>query len=558
MRQFLALAAAAVLAVIGGSVMSPAPAQAQQDEESLAFGMCSGQGCCVKGGTKPGDTCVKTPRLTVRTADGQGLTKVRMVQKSPRNDDDNYLWGLADLDGRILIPPKYDFLSPVSPKVAWARRVDGNSVIIVDGKERPTPVKEVDFFKAVDGPPYVFGILGRHKVYKMRDLAVLDIDGTFGPTLKRVLPDDSGIAQLEKASVLVVGMENENGERGSAFLDGAGRVFWAGPETVAHSPGWGSQSACQAKPTDPGYPGRAVSLVLGPSPLNLGDPRLFRPLDAKGAPVPLPPGVIGLTPLSRGGYCVSGWAIVSKAGDRLQYQLGFGSPAMVLADRPNLMPLDDVRKDEPTNFGDRREYADGAMDLVVGKAAGQPAWYVTNEYSPRLVPGQQAWGTSSVAAADAFIGEIWAKVKIASAQRADREAQAQAKWSREQAHFDQNIARAKSLDTTQRLRLRSIALKDGGDRARRYWIIAADRRSDADVFCSHVPDACTAVVEKREADMASLLAYQARRGAIDAAFAAAARGNPNPDVKVTIYEGGRVRTDVMPQSHYENIYAPKR
>lgn len=555
MRSALGLGAIASVGLLWAGALQPAPAYAQ-DEEKWAFAMCSGRGCCIKGGTKPGQVCVKTPTVTVRTADDTALTKVRIVQRKTK--DEKWLWGMADLEGRILVPPNYTSISPVTPRVAWAMRTDDKPVILVDGKERPTSVKEIGQYRARKGPNFVFGVTARHEQYNIRDLAPLLADGTFGPSLKRVMPDEAGIAQVGDSSVLVVSMQDKSGAKGSAFLDASGRVFWAGPETVAYKGDWGVGHNCHTDPDETGYLGQSVSLVLGPSPVDLGDPRLLRPLDARATPLPLPEGVIGLTPVGGANGCASGWVIVSQGDGGFRYQLGWGSPAMVLAEQANLMLLDDVRKAEPTDFGDGRQTEAGANRLIVAKAAGKPSWFVTNEHNPRVALTDKPWDASSIAAADAFIADVWTKVQGRMAERAAREADAQANRAREQAWFDQNIERAKSLDSTERSRLRRIALEDGGARAARYWSAAAERlSSDAGAFCAHVKDACEAVVEKREADMASLLAYQAKRGAIDAAFAAAARPNTNPDVKVTIYEGGRMRTEVMPTSHYDNVYKPK-
>lgn len=558
MKMFVQLGMAGTLALSAALTVLVAPARAQAYEES-AFSSCSGKGCCLKGGTNMGQTCVKITTLAVRSADNQSLAKVRLVQKDTK---DGRLWGLADEGGRILISPQYSMVHPISTKAAWAARSDGKGVLLVDGKERPTIVNTVQGFQPVNGPYFIFGVTALN-TGGFWDLAPLRPDGSFGPSLKRVLPREAGIAQIDGTAVLAVAMEDAATKaRGTAFVDAfTGNVVWAGPETVAHQGGWGHQGACLRSPNARDYLGRSVNLVLGPSPVNLGDRRLFRPLDARGAPAPLPAGVIGLTPVLRGsGLCAPGWVVVSRVGERLEYKVGWGSPAMVMADMANLTPLDDVRLAEPTRYNDARQHSTFQINdgLVVGKASGGTVWHVTDLWSPRFAIGDKTWGASAVAAADNFIGEAWAQVLAKMADRAQREADAVALWAQEQAFFDRSIDRVSALNTADRLRVRHVALKDGGQRAQLYWSKAADRKGDAQAFCDHVPDACSAVVEKREADMASLLAYQRQRAAIDAAFAGFARGpDPDPNVKVTIYEGGRVRTEVMPQSHYENIYASK-
>lgn len=288
---------------------------------------CSGK-CCMKGKTKDGKDCVLYEETRLPTPDAATYEIVhRILKRVPGGKPMTSQWGLADEKGKTLIAPRPGYMLPISSRVVVYARDIGRDFVVVDAKgERETDWVGVDTAWIGGGWPAHFAVLKQHADGR-RDEAPILRDGTLGPTLTGVVPN--GIFPV--GSVAVITMEAEpGGPRSSVFVDGKGKIVWAGREVAI----FGGPNLPWDKGHDTGdlsWVHVAMALV-GPSPLAVPSklPYVYAPLDERGQAIPLPHGVVGFVPLDlrrpvRAQYApddVWSWLIVSKTEKGYEYRVG--------------------------------------------------------------------------------------------------------------------------------------------------------------------------------------------------------------------------------------------
>lgn len=499
-------------------------------------------GCLGKPVTLPDPATggVKTLRpITFDFDDDPGAG--RKLRLKPRNL--GYHGGVADAQGRTLVVPRYGRLEFLSAQAAWAS-VDGgyvDTVVINIATDTATalPFKQfVRYSSADDRLSMVFGVAAKHADGR-EDWRHVQMDGTLGRTLEGVIAPTSHFNDKFRSGGLRAGpfiIVNQSpkgdGKVYSNWMDITGATAFTGLAAVDY----GGQMMVRVGDT--------------PIPFDARETGAYVPVDENGRPVAMPDGVAAIAPILPGEgdyYGARGWALIMKNGE---YRFGQGPLKDVLANPSKTMVLEEIASVKPTvrASGASEVYRKLAIRL---KGRG---WML-----PGAVGEQGAEFPTAVDAVNSPNIRYNAVIDRLDAER-------KAKLAAEAAYQERSRAEAKALFASHMAKsggvpnLRSVAMTAGDEESAawlgRYGISTYGLASDGnDVaqWCAVGPKACAVAQAQLQGKERDRMAQIAERSAVDAALRGFATPRAPADVKVTIYEGGRVRTEVWSADHVKRM-----
>jgi hypothetical protein len=551
------IARLAVALVLGLAVQLTAPASAEDGLADI--------GVCYKSAGKLRDGCPMSSRIRLATPDGR-LAEARFILKE---NGKSRLYGLADGEGRTIIKPIYDKLYPTS--MMGGLGLYKGQLVQVSPTGPGAPVVAAGGYVEVLGlPPFGREETNPRAVFLStaprdnvkRDLIPVGPDGALGRPIRGVLPLwRGGVRKVGPNWVLTV--EDEAGRRGSVFADSVGKPFFAGPEVKAFQtqPLRSGREACSIR-----IPDDTAGIVIGPAPaaVNIDNAVLLHPLNASGRPIDLPSGVLGAVPIAysvtegeagnshmRPLACISGWVIVMQD----QLRVGVGDLAAALQRLDTLAPLDEVglvNKNGPA-IAPSPWYGDNMFGVVLGKRKGEAAWLVAPTLRPELSAQSKPWGSTRVAAVETYHAEeVIARIISSASTRASAAAGA-ALAQQEKAEAQALLAKS-SLSPEEVHRVQELTRKWGGDIEAAYYARFPPEPHQYGALCAAKGLFCAGAQTYRQQQLDLWRQDEARRAAWAAQLQDAAGAGANPDVRVSIYENGQFRTEVMPLDHFNKIY----
>lgn len=471
------------------------------------------------------------------------------------------LKGLADAQGRQIVAPGFLELIPINRNWARARRSGMLEAVMIDlrtGAETPFSwgFNTFDFNGA---SLTLVSNNSRGQGDRARaDMHLLDLEGQPG----RSFPAVTWMMSLGAFLVLnhlddATANQPDRPIAVSQWLDQSGQTVMTTPEVrlVWYRGAWVAAVAVTDVPL--------LRTALSPRL-----PYTYMLIGADGQDIDLP-GVVGLSPIDDiGGLKVDpniayqGWVVARLSADGTrEVRVTQGSLDHALDHPESGMIVDDgLILSESVETYQTRQNGLG-RHVVVREQGG--TWYLfPNWRSPR----EERFLTAQDAA-NHFNNSGLALAAQFEAERAVRRAAAEAEAAAvEQRRMDaltefEALLRQYNSNTHQTLRggLINAAMRAGGPAIERalelYPDIAdtsdmVDRACQIDAWgCNLMADAHQAVREERA---------EARRRQFERQVATAARfaamADPDPEVRVNIYENGQFRTQVMRRSHYQSVY----
>lgn len=448
-------------------------------------------------------------------------------------------WGMADANGATLVVPRYYGLERLSGTAALVELDEpGRKFAIVNiaaDTAAALPFTEVNRYRR-DGFSVVFGVAAKHPDGR-EDWRHVAMDGTLGRSLEGVVnlqpayEDRFRVGGMQAGPFIIVNQSPKgDGKVYSNWMDITGATVFTG---LAASR-FGDKMMIRVGDT--------------PLPFDKRDTGAYVPVDDKGRPV-LPDSVAAVAPifLEPPGFSggVRGWGLVMKNGE---YRFGQGQVDAVLADPSKAMLLEDITWAAPSVR--ERDNIERASHLLAIRPKGR-AWMLggSNGLQPtaEFATAVEAANSPTVARntmEDNRRAKVQAFAAASAAEQARRRAEAKANF-------------ASGRDTS-----RSNAMIAGDDESAA-WLqrnristfgLASDT-TDVGQWCAVGPKACGVAKAQLQAMQNDRAAQIAERTAVDAAFKAFAAPRGASDVNVTIYEGGRVRTEVWSRGHFERMTA---
>lgn len=513
--------------------------------------MAEAQAPCQKPSGRGAKGCLVGERAAIDSATHEVL-RYRSIQFDFGPDAGiRYYYGLADMEGRQILPPNYMTLEIINKNWAYGE-VQMKGKYLVDlrtGAQTPWEygLDEIDF----NGAKLTFANKAVRAQGELRvDMHLLGLDGKsaafypsvlwrerIGPFLVLNTVDEAQMTATSRPPALAL------------WLDQSGQVVRKGPETFGIKyRGDALLSVSEARP-----PLRI--------PLTPDLPFTYKVYNASGEAL-LPAGVTGVAPIQNPfkldeSFAWDGWAVVRETGGVREVRVGRGSLEHLL-DNPDTM----LRVDDAAILMETVQNAnlDGLRKRLVVHEAGKGwALYASlgfKDEDKRFTSPQEAANMFSNAAnalRDSQVAARLAQEQAAAAVEATRrEAGVKA--------FEAAMSQRNTMSPSAfRSSLQAAAFQAGGVYLSRFFAMypdAAETPGLRDAACRDSALACDTAMSSHNATQA---AYQEKqRQLFEQRVALSAKwnamSNPNPDVRVNIYENGQFRTQVMPKSHYDSLY----
>lgn len=536
--------------MIGGVILAVAMMSAGLDQAQA-------QGACERPSGRGARGCLGPVVAVIDSATNEALS-YRAITLTERGST---LKGLADAQGRQIVAPGFLELIPINRNWARARRSGVLEAVMIDlrtGAETPFAWGFNTFnFNGASLTLVSNNVRGRGDRARV-DMHLLDLEGRPG----RSFPSVTWMTPLGSFLVLnhlddATADQPERPVGVSQWLDQSGQTVMTTPEvrTVRYRGAWVGAVAISGQPL--------LRTALSPRL-----PYTYMLIGADGQDIDLP-GVVGLAPIDDiGGLSVDanigyqGWAVARRTADgSTEVRVTQGSLDNALDHPESGMVVDDgMILSETVETYQTRQNGLG-RHVVVRERGG--TWYLfPNWRSPReerFRTAQDAanhFNNSSLALAAQFEVERAARRAVAEAEAAA----AQQRRIDALAEFEQLLARHNS-NTHQTLRdgLINAAMRAGGPaigRALALYPDMADTSNMVEWACQNDAWGCNVMQGAHQAVQEERADERRRQFERQVATAArfAAMADPDPEVRVSVYENGQFTTRVMRRSHYSNIY----
>lgn len=467
-------------------------------------------------------------------------------------------YGLADEDGRLLARPDYIEITPINARWAYAKG-PARGTLLVDlqtgvEKSYDRGINRTEFNGAslimIGGAMRGEGAERRTDLYLM-SRAEQDY---------RAFPGVRTISRLGPFLILNQMDEERAGQSPrppgvAQWLDQSGQLVMTTPEMFTANVG--GKTA--------GLVAIAYRAPLG-GPVSAAQPFTYGVVDERGQAMTLPNGVVAVAPLTpiedrnKPFAPVTDWVLVREVGGEREYRVGKGDILDLAKRIDTLMKVDDgqivqesvksyIRADEPfVRYAAVREVGKGwALYQSLGGTLQNKRFVSAAESANLFV-------LTSNAQLDKFAAERAAKEAAAAAADAARRQAGLESWKRLMA----TRANSRWPDPSLRGALQVAAIQAGGATLSSFLAMYPDAATEdmRRTACQDSALACRSASAGLEANQAAVWARQQAQFEARVAMAAKwnAINNPNPDVRVNIYENGQFRTEVMPRSHYNSIY----
>lgn len=512
---------------------------------------------CQKPSGRGAKGCIAAERVVIDSATHE-LLRYRTIEfdADPKEGVNLYV-GLADMDGRQILPPDFMKLEIINRNWAYGKvQMQGDFLIdIRTGARSPMPYG-VNAFDFNGARLVLLGNNARGQGYKARsDLHRLGHDGQiaasfpgmlqwyrFGPYLVLNLADEATIDQSPRPPAMAL------------WLDQSGQIVNTSPEMSLLHYG-GAVKAMIVSDAKPPLRGLALSQ---------NQPFTYKLYDEHGAPMVMPNGVTEFAliqdpfKLDQMNQARDGWLLVREKDGVRDVRVTRGAdPKQAMEKFDTLMRVDDVAiVSESIQHG----LNPGLRPMLVMREPGK-GWALYPSLGGTIGHNRFAQAQD---AANLFSVDMNALLAKQSAERrAKEEAAAAAEASRRAAgveSFENVMSRKDAISPAQfRSALQVASFQAGGTYLSRFLAMYPDAAATPGVresACRDSAIACDIATRNQNAIQDAYNEKQRRLFEQRVALIAKWNGmnNPNPDVRVNIYENGQFRSEVMPKSHYENLY----
>lgn len=443
-----------------------------------------------------------------------------------------YQHGVADANGRTLVIPRYRTFDLLSATTAVASLLtpqsstyaSNDNLVVVDlatDTATALPFPKLARYRR-NGFAVVFGVAAKHPEGR-EDWRHIRMDGTLGRMLEGVVhtqrPSEYAARSngLQTGPFIIVNQSpNGDGKVYSNWMDVTGATVFTGLAVAKHA-------------------GRLM-IRVGDTPLafDANDKGAYVPVDDQGRPS-LPDNILAVAP------AVQGWGLIMKTGE---YRWNQGTLDAVLADPSKAVPLEEMAWLKSTT----RELDGTQRDerLLVIKPVGR-GWVIAGndgiEHPTQFATAADAANSRTVAR-NVVVQGRQNQALAASAATARTKAQAKADFASGRDTSRSNAKIAGDDESAIYLRRAGIS----------FYGLGTDS-TDVHEWCAVGPKACAVAQAQLQAKQNERMAQAAERSAVDAAFKAFAAPRGTSDVRVQIYEGGRVRTEVWSKDHFDRMTA---